>query len=117
MTAPTWLTVPEVAEILDVPLRKVRSLIEDRALLALRIGPDSIRSIPAEFLLGSEHPKGPGPLPALRGTILLLADAGLDDPQIVQWLFGEHAELGTSPMAALHQGRTTTVRRVAQTIG
>src|SRR5699024_10010441 len=110
MTSPTWLTVPDVAEILGVPLRRVRSLIEDRALLTLPIGPDSIRSIPAEFLLGADHPKGPAPMPALRGTILLLADAGLDDEEVVQWLFSEHAELGTSPIAALRDGRTTTVR-------
>lgn len=120
MTTPTWLPVPEVAEALGLPLRKVRTLIEERALLAPpvpREGGEPIRSVPAQFLLPAGHPKGPAPLPALRGTIVVLADAGLSELEIIDWLFAEHAELGTTPIAALHGGRTTTVRRVAQTVG
>ena len=120
MTTPTWLPVPDVAEALGLPLRKVRTLIEERALLAPpvpRADGESIRSVPAEFQLPEGHPKAPGPLPALRGTIVVLLDAGLTESEIVDWLFEEHPELGQSPIAALHRGRTTTVRRVAQTIG
>ncbi|MPV49435.1 DNA-binding protein [Pseudactinotalea sp. HY160] len=117
MTTPTWTSVPDVAEMLELPLRRVRTLITDRALLAIPVGTEAIRSVPAQFLLPAGHPKGPAPLPALRGTIIVLADAGLTDREIVDWLFAERSELGASPLAALHQGRTTTVRRLAQTVG
>src|SRR5699024_76348 len=118
--APTWLPVPDVAEALGVPLRSVRTLIEEHALLAPPVprgDGESIRSVPAEFLLPAGHPKAPAPLPSLRGTIVVLLDAGLTEAEIVDWLFADHPELGETPIAALHRGRTTTVRRVAQTVG
>lgn len=112
-SGPTWLSVPEVAQRLGVRQRDVRSAIADRRLFAARPGPAAAPAVPAELLL-------PGPdgteiaLPALRGTLIQLADAGLTDDEVVAWLFRYDDALGTTPVAALRAGRTKSVRRAAQ---
>ncbi|MDQ6740866.1 MAG: helix-turn-helix domain-containing protein, partial [Actinomycetota bacterium] len=44
-----WLPLPDVSELLGVSITKVHSLLESRALLAVRIGERKIRSVPAAF--------------------------------------------------------------------
>ena len=90
---PTWLTVPDIVELLGVPQGKVRRLIEDRVILAVRV--DGILKVPADFFKNGE------PLHELRGTLLLLADED---------------SLGTTPLEALRHGRKAEVRRVAQAL-
>lgn len=102
---------------LGVRLRDVRSLLREHRLLAVPHGPNAAQSVPAELLLGPGEPDGPGPLPALRGTLTLLADAGYDPEESFRWLFTPHAELEETPIAALRARRTHAVRRAAQTIG
>lgn len=110
---PTWLSVPEVAQRLGVRQRDVRSAIADRRLLAARPGPAAAPAVPAELLV-------PGPdgtevaLPALRGTLIQLGDAGLTDDEVVAWLYRHDDALGSTPVAALRAGRTKSVRRAAQ---
>ena len=104
----TWLTIPDVVEKLGVGVSKVRRLIEDRHLLARRI--DGVWHVPDVFLREGQ------PLPELRGTLILLADAGFSDDEALDWLIEEEELLGTSPIAALRAGRKAEVRRTAQAL-
>ncbi|WP_043499873.1 Rv2175c family DNA-binding protein [Georgenia sp. SUBG003] len=111
-----WYSVPEVAELMGVRLRDVRAMLRDHKLLAVPHGPNGAASVPAELLLGPDEPDGPGPLPALRGTLMLLADSGYDAEESFRWLYSRHDELEQTPIAALRARRTHAVRRAAQTI-
>lgn len=109
-----WLSVPEVAELLGLRQRDVRSMLKDKRLLAVPHGPNQALGVPAETIVTDGEVRGP--LPALRGTLTLLADAGLDVEQSYRWLFTPDDELGSTPMAALLERRTHAVRRAAQTL-
>jgi hypothetical protein len=104
----TWLTVPDLVQRLGLSPSRVRRLIEDRHLLAVRR--DGVLSVP-EVFLGDE-----GPLPELRGTAILLADSGFDDTEAMHWLLEPDDSLGTAPIDALIAGRKAEVRRVAQAL-
>jgi hypothetical protein len=106
---PAWLTIPELVETLGITQSRVRRLIEDRALLASRI--DGLLRVPADFVVDGE------PLGELRGTIVVLGDAGFTDDEAMHWLLNEDDSLGTTPIAALRAGRKAEVRRVAQALG
>jgi excisionase family DNA binding protein len=103
-----WLTVPDVAERLDVPLSAVRRMVEDRELLASRVGERAVVAVPAAFL-------DPAVLPSLRGTFTVLADAGMTDDEILAWLFTRDETLPVpgTPVDALRAGHKTEVRRRA----
>jgi hypothetical protein len=105
----TWLTIPELVELLGVPQGKVRRLMEERILLGVRV--DGVLKVPAEFIVDGE------PLGDLRGTLVVLADAGFTDEESIHWLLNEEDSLGTTPVAALQAGRKAEVRRVAQALG
>ncbi len=102
-----WLTVPDLAERLGVRLADVRRLIEDRELLAARVGDRAVLAVPSAFL--DEE----GPLAALKGTFTVLADGGMKDAEIIGWLFQEAPLTGGSAIAALRAGRRAEVRRLA----
>jgi len=104
-----WLTVPDLTEALGLKVSQVRRLIEDRALLALKI--DGVWKVPALFISGSE------PLKELKGTLVVLGDAGFSDDEAMDWLLDSEDSLGTSPIEALRAGRKAEVRRVAQALG
>lgn len=103
-----WLTVPALAELLGVSASKVRRLLEDRILLAERV--DGVLRIPADFLRDGE------PLHELRGTIVVLVDAGFSDAEAMHWLLEVDDSLGAAPIDALRAGRKAEVRRVAQSL-
>jgi hypothetical protein len=104
-----WLTVPDLVERLGIPQGRVRRLLEDRVLLGSRV--DGVLRVPADFIVEGE------PLHELRGTVLVLADAGFSDDEAMRWLLSEEDSLGTTPIAALRAGRKAEVRRVAQALG
>ncbi len=104
-----WLTIPDLTEILSLKVSQVRRLIEDRALLALRV--DGVWKVPADFLEGDQ------PLSELRGTLSVLADSGFSDEEAMDWLLSIDDSLGTTPIDALRSGRKAEVRRVAQALG
>lgn len=104
-----WLTVPDLVELLDLSQSRVRRLIEDKHLLAVRR--DNIVSVPAVFLRDNE------PLQELRGTLFVLSDSGFSDDEAMEWLLTDDESLGVSPIEALRSGRKTEVRRVAQALG
>lgn len=103
-----WLTIPELVDLLGIGVSKIRRLIEDRSLLARRI--DGVWRVPEAFIRDGE------PLPELRGTLILLADARFSDDEAMDWLLEPEESLGTSPIEALRAGRKAEVRRVAQAL-
>lgn len=103
-----WLTVPEVAERLDVPMGKVRRYIEEHVLFSVRF--DGVQKIPAHLIESGE------PLPSLRGTILVLIDAGFDADGAAAWLYRVEESIGRRPIELLLEGRKSEVRRVAQSL-
>lgn len=104
-----WLTIPDLTEMLGLKVSQVRRLIEDRSLLASRI--DGVWKVPAQFIVNGE------PMHELKGTLIVLADAGFSDEEAMHWLLSEEESLGVSPVAALLAGRKAEVRRVAQALG
>jgi hypothetical protein len=105
-----WLTVPDAAERLGVPLARVRQLIADRDVLSGRVGERRVIAIPAKFF-GDD-----GPRPELKGTFTVLADGGMDDDEIIEWLFTPDPTLPVegAPIDALRAGHKTEIRRRAQ---
>jgi hypothetical protein len=103
------MTVPELVDALGITQSQVRRLIEDRALLASRV--DGVLQVPADFIVDGE------PLGDLRGTIVVLGDAGFSDDEAIHWLLNDEDSLGATPIAALRAGRKAEVRRVAQALG
>ncbi|HET9658331.1 MAG TPA: Rv2175c family DNA-binding protein [Kineosporiaceae bacterium] len=107
---PSWLTLPDVAERLGIDVGRVRRLVQDRFLVAVRRGERNVLSVPEALLLADE------PLPDLRGTLSVLADSGFDDESALRWLFTADESLPGTPIEALRAGRKTEVRRRAQAL-
>ncbi|MCI5826518.1 MAG: Rv2175c family DNA-binding protein [Arcanobacterium sp.] len=107
-----WLWLPDVAELLGVRGRDVRAMIGDHRLVALRRGPNNALAVN-----GAQFVRKDGkivPLPALRGTLIQLADAGYNAEESLQWLMAPHAELGMTPFEGLRGEKTHAVRRAIQ---
>ncbi|WP_030528960.1 DNA-binding protein [Phycicoccus jejuensis] len=106
---PEWLTVPDLVERLGRRLSDVRTLLEERELIAVRRGERNVVSVPAGFV------DDDGPLPALRGTFTVLADGGMDDAEIIRWLHTPDDTLPVpgTPLDAIRAGFKTEVRRRA----
>ena len=104
-----WLTFPDLADRLGVPLSSVRRFVEDRELLAHRVGERRVLAVPAGFV-DSE-----GPLHALKGTFTVLADGGMSDEEILRWLHTRDETLPVpgTPLDAIRAGFKTEVRRRA----
>ncbi|GAA2176569.1 Rv2175c family DNA-binding protein [Arthrobacter parietis] len=104
----SWLTLPDVAEALDLSITKVHGLINERALVSVRVTDRGIRSVPAEFIDDGHV------LESLKGTVVVLGDSGFSDEEIIRWLFTEDESLPGRPVDALKAGRKTEIRRRAQ---
>ncbi|WP_292811638.1 Rv2175c family DNA-binding protein [Microbacterium sp. HA-8] len=108
ISATEWLTIPAVAEAIGETPSRVRRLLDDHHLIALRR--DGVISIPSVFLLEGR------PLASLRGTIIVLMDAGFTPEEVVEWLLSPEDTIGTPPIEALRAGRKSEVRRISQTL-
>jgi len=102
-----WLTLPDVAERLDVEVSRVRRLIEDGQLIAVRRGEPVVRMVPA--LMVDEE----GVIPHLAGTLTILRDGGFEDEELLVWLFTEDETLPGRPIDQLRRGQRGEVRRRA----
>ncbi|WP_457252903.1 Rv2175c family DNA-binding protein [Pedococcus sp. P5_B7] len=104
----SWLTVPDVAERMGIALSAVRRLIEERELLSARIGERRVVAVPEQFLHEDVFRH-------LRGTFTVLGDGGLDDDEILRWLFTPDPTLRVpgTPVDNLAAGFKTEVRRRA----
>jgi excisionase family DNA binding protein len=105
---PAWLTVPEAADLLGVGVNRVRQLVTDRQLLAVRR--DGVLMVPADFVQDGRVLKG------LSGVLTLLADARYGDDEALRWLYTDD-DIPGSPVQALVENRGTEVKRRAQALG
>lgn len=104
-----WLTLPDVAERLDVSIGKVHQMIRDRALLAVRR--DGVQRVPAELVANRTV------LKHLPGILTLLHDAGYNDEEALRWLYQPDDTLPGLPAVALGGDRAREVKRRAQALG
>ncbi len=104
-----WLSLPEVADQLGIPSGRVKQLLRDRKLLAVK-RPDGTQAVPAAFLEGNQVLKG------LCGTLTLLFDCGFDELEEVRWLFTADDSLPGRPIDAIARHRATEVNRRAQAL-
>ncbi len=104
-----WLTIPDVADRLGIPVSRVRQLLRDRKLLAVQ-RPSGSFSVPAAFLDGAQVVRG------LHGTLTLLFDCGFDEAEALRWLFTADDTLPGTPIQAIAEHRGTEVNRRAQTL-
>jgi hypothetical protein len=104
-----WLTLPDIAERLSVPITKVHQMIRDSALIAVRR--DGVLRVPAELADGEAVRKH------LPGVLTLLHDAGFNDEEALRWLYTPDDTLPGTPAMALSANRATEVKRRAQALG
>jgi hypothetical protein len=104
------LPLPDVADRLGLPITKVRQMLRDGQLLAVR--KDGVLNVPALFLTGDgEVVKG------LPGTITVLADSGFSPDDMLRWLFEPDETLpGGTPIEALRATGGREVKRRAQAL-
>lgn len=105
-----WLTLPDVADALDLDVVRVRQLLKDGVIVGVRRGDRAVVSVPAAFIADGEIV---GKLP---GLLTLLRDAGFDENESLRWIFTEDESLPGTPMQALTENRHTEVRRRAQSL-
>ncbi len=101
-----WVTLPDVAQRLDVPITKVHQMIREGAIIAVRRS--GVRYVPAEFIANATVIKH------LPGVLTLLRDAGFGDDEALRWLFTTDETLPGTPAAALAGPTATEVKRRAQ---
>jgi hypothetical protein len=104
-----WLTIPEVAERLGLPVSRVKQFLRERRLLGAQ-RPSGAFSVPAAFLDGNQIVRG------LHGTLTLLVDCGFAEPEALRWLFTVDESLPGSPIQAIAEHRGTEVNRRAQAL-
>jgi hypothetical protein len=110
----SWLTLPDVAERLDLEIRRVRGLVASRHLIGIKRGERTTFQVPADFLVDDDG--GFALLETLHGTLVVLGDVGFADDEALRWLFTVQPSLGTTPVAAMRAGRRAEVRRIAQAL-
>ena len=103
-----WLSLPDLVEVLGEPLGRVRRFLDESYLVGSRR--DGPLKVPALFILDGH------PIASLRGTVIVLHDAGLSDDETIDWLLTHEESIGMPPIEALRAGRKAEVRRVAQTV-
>lgn len=106
----TWLTIPDIAEALNLKVTRVHNLLSDGTLLALRDPETGVRKVPALFMREDRV------LESLKGTLSVLKDAGFSDEEAIVWLFTQDDSLPGRPIDALIEGRKTEIRRRASAL-
>ena len=104
-----WLSLPDVADRLGLPVSRVKQLLRDRKLLAVK-RPTGQVAVPAAFLDGAQVIHG------LSGTLTLLFDCGFSETEALSWLFTADETLPGTPVQALAEHRRTEVNRRAQAL-
>lgn len=108
VTATDWLAMPDLVEVLDESLGRVRRLIDEHYLIGSRRS--GVFAVPSIFIVDGH------PLSSLRGTIIVLQDAGFTDDEVIDWLLEWDESLDRSPIDALLAGHKSSVRRLARTL-
>jgi len=107
---PAWLSLPDIAEMLGVEVTRVRQLVKEGQLIAVRRGEDKALQVPADFIGEGKVIKG------LVGTLTTLRDKGFTDEAMLEWLFTSDSTLPGTPAQALRENRGTEVKRRAQVL-
>ncbi|MEO7262134.1 MAG: Rv2175c family DNA-binding protein [Jatrophihabitantaceae bacterium] len=108
MPDPTDLIpLPDVAELLGIPILKVHQLIKDGQLV-VTTDDKGRRVLPRVFVAGGVVLKG------LPSVITLLRDGGYSDTEIIDWLLRADDSLPGTPAQALAENRGTEIKRRAQ---
>ncbi|MEV5378850.1 DNA-binding protein [Streptosporangium nondiastaticum] len=107
---PAWLNLPDIAEMLGVEVTRVRQLVKEGQLIAVRRGENRVLMVPAAFIGEGKVVKG------LAGTLTLLRDDGFSDEEMLEWLFTADPTLPGTPADALRENRGTEVKRRAQAL-
>ena len=105
-----WGTVQQAADRLGTNGGRVKRMLRDGELLAVRTSQAREPRIPA-LLLGEDRP-----VKGLPGTITLLRDARYEDREALTWLFTDDPSLPGRPVDALQDNAGTEVRRRAQAL-
>lgn len=104
-----WLTLPDIAQRLEMPINRVHQMVRERALLAVR--QDGVLRVPAELVANRTV------LKHLPGVLTVLHDAGYNDEEALRWLYTPDETLPGTPAVALGGERATEVKRRAQALG
>ena len=104
------VTIPGVAEKINVVVTKVFDMLNNHQLLAVRI--DGVRYIPEVFLKNGKDVNKFVP-----GVIALLSDGGYSPEEIMEYLFTEDDSLPGRPVDALQGHLAREVMRRAQAMG
>lgn len=105
-----WLTLPELADTLALPVSRVRQLLREGKLVAVQRGTPPVKQVPIELVHDGQLLKG------LAGALTVLRDAGYDDDQALRWLLTEDDAIPGRPVDAMAAGRDTAVKRRAQVL-
>ena len=105
-----WLTLPDLADKLGLPLSRIRHLLREGKLVAIERGTPPIKQVPSELVHDGQLLKG------LAGAITVLRDAGYDDQEALRWLLTDDDAIPGRPVDAMAAGRDTAVKRRAQVL-
>ncbi len=100
-----------VADLLAVPVNRVRQYVRDGQLLLVTDPGTGTTGVPALFVQDRAVVK------SLPSVITQLRDARFSDVEIVDWLHREDDSLPGSPIDALRANRGAEVKRRAQVAG
>lgn len=103
-----WVTLPDLAERLEIPVTKVSQMIREGLLVAVRR--DGVLQVPQELVANATAVKH------LPGVLTVLRDAGFTDHEALEWLYTEDESLPGTPAARLAVGGATEVKRRAQAL-
>lgn len=112
------LPLPDVAELLGLPVTRVQDEIRRGKLIAIRR--DGVLTLPARFFHGLDNDGRPAPGTRVEvnkfvpGVTLLLSDGGYSHEEIIHYLFTEDDTLPGRPIDALHGHLAREVMRRAQ---
>lgn len=104
-----WLSIPELGDAIGLTQRQARRLVDDKVVLAHRVGPNNALCVPAAFV-EDDHL-----LTGIEGTITVLLDARLSPDEALRWLFTVDPTLPIegSPLTMLQAHRKAEVRKRA----
>jgi hypothetical protein len=102
-----WLDWPAAADLLGVPVSRIRTMIREHEIAAAVSAPGAGQRIPALFIQDGLVVKG------LSGLLTLMHDNKYDDRECIAWLFLDD-DLPGRPIDALRENRGTEVKRRAQ---
>jgi hypothetical protein len=103
-----WVTLPDLAERLDVPVTKVTQMVRDGLLIAVR--QEGVLRVPEELVTNATAVKH------LPGVLTVLRDAGFSDDEALEWLYTPDDSLPGTPASRLGVGGATEVKRRAQAL-